>query len=44
MRQEIAYGLIALVLVAGAVFWCLKARRLRQGRQGNLRIDLRRKD
>jgi hypothetical protein len=44
MRQEIAYGLIALLLVAGAAIWWLKARRLRHGRKGNLRIDLRRKD
>jgi hypothetical protein len=41
MRQELAYGLIAALVVAIAIAWLLSARKARGSRKGNLRIDLR---
>lgn len=44
MRQDIAYGIIALMVVSIILIWVLSARKSRASRKGNLRIDLGRKD
>ena len=42
MRQELAYGVFGLLLIAGAVAIWLAVRRSRRS-PGQLRVDLRRK-
>ncbi len=40
MRQDIAYGLIALMVIGPMLLWWITARKARRGRKGNLRINL----
>ncbi len=40
MRQDIAYGIIALMLIGPMLLWWVAARKARRGRKGNLRINL----
>ncbi len=40
MRQDIAYGIIALMLIGPMLLWWIAARKARRGRKGNLRINL----
>lgn len=44
MRQEIAYALIALMVIAAAILALVVVRRGRHRKTGNLRVDLLKKD
>ena len=40
MRQDIAYALIALMVIGVVTAWWLGARKARRNRKGHMRIDL----
>ena len=44
MRDEIAYGLILLLLVGALALWWNKARQTRRRRNTHLRVDLLNRD